>query len=268
MPIRGEGDERGRNATFCQTPRVSPDALLELFDEVADAIRRALSGVTGADRRAGTERPGQYVADLVADAAALEVLGRAPVGIVSEESGRSGPSAEVTVVLDPIDGSTNYSRGIPYWATSLSALDGEGLLASTVVNHATGTTVRATRGGGTTRDGDVVVPATVRGLEGALVAYNGMPEGRAAWHQYRSLGSGALALCDVACGVLDAFADSAAHHAPWDYLGGVHACLEAGAVVADTEGRVLVTADPDVRRQVVAAGTPDLLAAATAVVRA
>ena len=50
-----------------------------------------------------------------------------------------------------------------------------------------------------------------------------------------------------------------AWHAPWDYLGGLLICREAGAVVVDTVGRELVVADPDVRRQLLAASTPALL---------
>jgi fructose-1,6-bisphosphatase/inositol monophosphatase family enzyme len=48
-------------------------------------------------------------------------------------------------------------------------------------------------------------------------------------------------------------------HAPWDYLGGLLACREAGALVVDVGGRDLVTDDPDARRQVVAGATPRLL---------
>ena len=58
----------------------------------------------------------------------------------------------MTVVLDPVDGSTNASRGIPYWSTSLCAVDGDGPLAALVVNQATGVTTTAIRGGGG-RDG-------------------------------------------------------------------------------------------------------------------
>ena len=46
--------------------------------------------------------------------------------------------------------------------------------------------------------------------------------------------------------------------APWDYLGGYLACVEAGAIVRDANGDELVTDDPDARRQLIAAGTPEL----------
>ena len=55
--------------------------------------------------------------------------------MLSEESGWTGPpDALVTAVLDPVDGSTNCARGIPYWGISVCALDAGGLLCSFPVN--------------------------------------------------------------------------------------------------------------------------------------
>ncbi|MGH9182159.1 MAG: hypothetical protein ACRDY5_10650, partial [Acidimicrobiales bacterium] len=52
-------------------------------------------------------------------------------------------------------------------------------------------------------------------------------------------------------------------HGPWDYLGGMLVCQEAGAVVADAAGRPLVVRRPEERRTPVAAGSAPLLAALT-----
>ena len=106
---------------------MTADDLLPVFDDAAKAARTALEPLTGAARRARTERPGQYALDLVADAAVLPILHEAGVAVVSEESGRSGrDDAAITVVLDPVDGSTNCSRDIPYWSISLCAVDADG----------------------------------------------------------------------------------------------------------------------------------------------
>src|SRR4051812_11906824 len=102
---------------------MTADDILDLFEEAARAIADAVAQITGPDRRAKGDRPGQYALDLRADAAALAVLHRAPVRVVSEESGESGQAdADITVVIDPVDGSTNCSRGLSYWATSLCAV--------------------------------------------------------------------------------------------------------------------------------------------------
>jgi myo-inositol-1(or 4)-monophosphatase len=237
---------------------VTPDELLTVFGEAADAARASLTPLKGAARRARTERPGQYALDLMADAAVLPILHDAGVAVVSEESGRSGrDDAAVTVVLDPVDGSTNCSRDIPYWSISLCALDADGPLCALVVNQATGVRTTAVRGKGAWRDGEPVAPSAVTRVEHAVVSFSGTPQRRLPWQQLRSLGSAALELCDVAAGALDAYLTS--WQAPWDYLGGVLVCREAGATVVDAYDGELVVIDPDARRQLVAASTPELL---------
>lgn len=231
---------------------------LALLDEVAAAIDTALGAIT--DWGLAGTRAGQYKSDLAADAAALEVLGAADVGVLSEESGRHWADRTVTVVLDPLDGSTNASRGIPWYATSLCAVDAEGPLAALVVNLASGVRASAVRGGGATVDGEPIAPSGCEELSAALVGLSGMPPRWLGWKQYRALGACALDLAAVASGTLDAYLDcSWSAHGPWDYLGGVLLCTEAGAVVADAEGRDLVVLDHDDRRTPVAAATPGLL---------
>ena len=236
-------------------------ALLDAFDAAAAAVNAALAEVRGADRRARTDRPGQYAIDLLADAAVLRVLHELPVAVVSEESGVSGDrSSRIVVVVDPVDGSSNAARDLPYWATSLCALDAGGPLAALVINQATGVVHRAVRGEGAFRDGVRMTASPTTEVEQSVIALSGLPGMILPWKQFRVLGSAALALCDVAAGAIDGFLDVSSWHAPWDYLGGVLMCSEAGASVADARGRVLDTADGTARRQVLAAGTPELLA--------
>ena len=93
---------------------MTPDDLLAVFDVAAAAQRGALATLGVAERRVRTDRPGQYRLDLVADSAVLPVLHAAGLRVLSEESGWTGPEdAQVTVVLDPVDGSTNCARGMP-----------------------------------------------------------------------------------------------------------------------------------------------------------
>ncbi|MEZ5169237.1 MAG: inositol monophosphatase family protein [Acidimicrobiia bacterium] len=243
----------------------TPDDLLALFHEVGRRIHAALAAADPARRRERTDRPTQYAVDLVADDAALDVLRGEDVRVLSEESGFSGnPDAPVTVVLDPVDGSTNCARDIPYWGTSICALDATGALVGLVVNQVTGTETTAVRDRGAWRDGEPITSSGVEEPGDALIAWNGAPAYEMDWKQFRSLGSGALALCDVAAGNVDAFIDSAPTHAPWDYLGGMLACTEAGAVVGDLAGEPLITDDPDARRHIAAAATPALYAAIAA----
>jgi len=240
---------------------VTAAELLERFAAAAEAQRAALTSLTGVERRTRTERDGQYHLDTVADAAVLPVLAELPVRVLSEESGWTGaPDADVTVVVDPVDGSTNCSRGIPYWGISLCAIDADGPLCAYVENGATGARYTAVTGEGAWLDGEPLAPSDVTEVERAVVAIVGMPPTTPPWRQFRSLGSAAIALCDVAAGGLDGFLDCTDDmHRPWDYLGALLVCRESGACITDARDRELVVADPAARRQPVAAGTPELL---------
>jgi len=240
---------------------VTPGELLECFAACADAQREALAALTGAERRARTDRDGQYHLDTVADDAVMPVLAKYPVRVLSEESGWTGPDdADVTVVVDPVDGSTNCARGIPYWGISLCALDADGPVCAYVENGATGARYTAITGDGAWLDGEPLSPSDITRMDRAVVAIVAMPPVEPPWRQFRSLGSAALALCDVAAGGLDGFLDCTHDlHAPWDYLGGLLVCRESGASVADARDRELVVVERDARRQPIAASTPELL---------
>jgi myo-inositol-1(or 4)-monophosphatase len=241
---------------------LTPDQVLEVLADAAEAIERALGGI-GDWGEAGT-RTGQHHSDLAADAAALEVLRRADLGVLSEESGLHA-GGEVVVVLDPLDGSTNASRGIPWYATSLCAVDRDGPLAALVVDLVASTRFEAIRGAGARRDGAPMRPSACDTLGEALVGLSGHPARHLGWRQYRALGAVALDLCAVAGGVLDAYIDcSPSAHGAWDYLAGALICTEAGAAVADAEGRELCVIDHAARRTPVAGAGEALLAEALA----
>ena len=246
----------------------SADSLITLFDEAAAAHRRALAPLTEQQRKERTDVAGQYALDLVVDAAVLEVLHTVDVAVVSEESGWSGNrTAAVTVVVDPVDGSTNCARGFPYWGISLCALDADGPLCALVTNTPVGERVVAVRGEGAWRDGVRLAPSAVERVEDSVIAISGMPAHVLAWKQFRAMGSAALSLCDVASGRLDGMIDALAdRHGPWDYLGGWLVCTEAGATVRDVHHRPLAVPDPDARRQLIAGATPALAEALVAAV--
>jgi fructose-1,6-bisphosphatase/inositol monophosphatase family enzyme len=237
---------------------VTDDALLEILSETVAAVRQALDDL-GDWGPAGT-RPGQYRSDIVADEAALAVLQGAGLGVLSEETGPHDTDRDLVVVLDPVDGSTNAARAIPWFATSLCAVDAEGARMALVVNQATGERFEAVRGGGALRNGSPMGPTSCQRLDDAVLGLTGYPPYDLGWRQMRSLGAAALDLCAVACGHLDAYVDCSNHaHSPWDYLGGMLVCQEAGASVTEAAGRELVTLGWADRRVPVAAATPELL---------
>ena len=240
--------------------------LLDVLVAAAAAVTDALADL--ADWGLAGTREGQYRSDLAADAAALAVLDGAGLGVMSEESGPHRLDRQVSVVIDPVDGSTNASRGIPWYATSLCALDADGPRAAVVVNQASGVRFEAVRGGGSRRDGRPIHASGCRDLSQDIVGFSGYPPRYLGWNQYRSLGAAALDLCAVAEGVLDGYAVvGGSRLGSWDYLGGLLICTEAGAELSESEGRDLVTLVHSDRRTPVAAATPELLDQLTAAVR-
>jgi fructose-1,6-bisphosphatase/inositol monophosphatase family enzyme len=236
---------------------VQGDQVLGVLAAAAQVVADALAGID--DWLPPGDRAGQYALDLVADGPVYELLVGAGFGVLSEESGRHHADRAITVVVDPVDGSTNASRRIPYYNTSLCAVDAAGPLAALVVNQATGERFDAVRGGGARCDGAPIRPSTTTDLGQALVAFNGLPDGHWGWSQYRAFGAAALDLCAVACGRVDAYVDATpSAHGPWDYMAGLLICTEAGALVTDAEGRELVVLEHQARRTPVAAATPAL----------
>ena len=126
--------------------------LLEVLHATATAIADALGDLDDWGL-AGTEVD-QYRHDLAADAAALAVLDEAGRGRAVRGVGRPATrTGTLVVVIDPVDGSTNASQGIPWYATSLCAVDADGPRAAVVVNQASGVRFEAVRGGGARKDG-------------------------------------------------------------------------------------------------------------------
>lgn len=229
--------------------------LLEVLDDAVVAIRGALDeledwGPTGT-------RPGQYRLDVVSDDAALPILHGAGLAVFSEESGLTGegPSGLLSVI-DPIDGSTNAHRGVPFYSTSICVLDAEGPVVGLVVNQDTGTRYAAIRGGGAERDGRAIKSSGCDELGRAIVGISGFPGCYPGWAQFRALGAASLECCAVAEGVLDAYLTVGRSSLyGWDYLAGLLICREAGVASAERDGRDLIVRDAASRRPIVAATT-------------
>jgi|LakMenEpi03Aug12_release.lakeMendotaPanAssembly.Ray.scaffolds.fasta_scaffold384832_2 fructose-1,6-bisphosphatase/inositol monophosphatase family enzyme len=249
--------------------RTSDDAILGVLHAAADAVRLVLDA--NDDWSLSGERATQYSVDLRADAAALAVLHAAGFAVMSEESGFTVPdggSNGVTVVLDPLDGSTNASRRVPWYATALCAVDAHGMRASVVVNQAAANDRWwASRGGGAFRNGTSVQTSECVSMSSAVVGVSGLPRERPGWAQFRALGAAALDICLVASGSLDAWIDFNRHGA-WDYLASLLVLREAGGADIEFEGRDPIALGHDDRRTVLVAATPSLLDEVLAVRRA
>ena len=236
----------------------SDDDWLGLLRHTADSVAAALARFD--DWESGGDRPDQYRLDQVADAAALGVLDAAGVGVLSEESGLRRGAGSETVIVDPVDGSTNASRRIPHYSISLCVVDGLAPVAGLVRHLVSGEEFTAVAGGGALVDGHPIAPSGCRSGERAVLGVSGRPGPDLPVWQVRVLGSAALDLCAVACGRLDAYADLDASLGVWDYAAGILICAEAGAWTGETQGRELFHLDHSRRLGPRAASTPELAA--------
>ena len=227
--------------------------LLEVLDEAVRAVRGALDVLEDWGPSGG--KPGQYRLDLAADAAALPVLHGAGLAVFSEESGTTGDDGSgLLAVIDPIDGSTNAHRGVPFFSTSICVLDAEGPRVGVVTNQASGVRYAAVRGDGAEKDGRAIAPSECEDLGAAIVGISGFPGLHPGWAQYRALGAASLECCAVAEGVLDAYlVVGGSTLYGWDYLAGLLICREVGATEGEREGRDLIVREASTRRPVVAA---------------
>lgn len=239
---------------------------LDLFGKITDACAAILA--TNSDWGLSGVRETQYSVDLLVDAACVPPLLSAGYSVLSEESGlqhpppgdSAGRSARGVVVVDPLDGSTNASIGLPWCNTALCLVDEGVPTVAMVTNLVTGERFTAVRGLGATRDGVAISVGDPVPLSEAIVAGNGVPSHRWDWRQYRAMGAGALDICTVGRGGFDGYVDlTPGEHGVWDYLAGVLVVEEAGGVAVDAFGRELVVLDHDALRAPVVASDRALL---------
>lgn len=169
--------------------------------------------------------------------------------LVAEESSPNlSHSRGLVFIADPLDGTTNFLHGLPWYAVSVAALvDGE-VVAAATINAATGELFSATLGGGARRAGEAMHVSTIDDPSRALIAtglpWSGeeeiarympmMPAVLRATAGVRRCGAAALDLADVACGRYDAFWELKLN--PWDMAAGHLLVREAGGVVTTVEG--------------------------------
>ncbi|HEY4217358.1 MAG TPA: inositol monophosphatase family protein [Gemmatimonadaceae bacterium] len=151
-------------------------------------------------------------------------------------------------VADPLDGTTNFLHGFPWYAVSIAALVDDELVAGVVLNAANGELFTATAGGGARCNGQPISVSTIAEPQRALIG-TGMPfKKEAAIDEYllmlprimretagiRRPGAAALDLADVARGRFEAFWEMML--APWDIAAGILLVREAGGIVTNLAG--------------------------------
>lgn len=217
----------------------------------ADEIRRRTPGRAGLAWELKGATDFVSAVDHAAEAAIAGIVhARHPGATLLAEEGSPDTASDrgLVFVADPLDGTTNFLHGFPWYAVSIAALvDGE-VTAGAILNVPTGELFTATLGGGARRSGEPIVVSALTEPTRALIG-TGMPfKDPALADAYvatlpaimkgcagiRRPGAAALDLADVACGRFDAFWEP--RLAPWDIAAGMLLVREAGGLVTDYRG--------------------------------
>lgn len=168
--------------------------------------------------------------------------------VLSEESGERIGSAEDFWYVDPLDGTLNYSHGLPLFCVSIAYARGRELNLGVVYDPVNEELYSAERGKGARLNGEPIRVSSVTELKSSLLV-TGFPYD--AWTNpinnfaefqafsmrtqgVRRLGSAALDLCYVAASRLDGFWEIRLN--AWDVAAGGLIALEAGAAVTNLRG--------------------------------
>ncbi len=211
--------------------------------EAGEILRRGCAQEIKVDR--ATPHDVKLEMDRRAEEAILRVLRTEypDIPVLSEEAGRLGGRGELMWVIDPLDGTVNYSRRLPCWGTSIGLMRGEEEVLGVVYDPLRDEIFTAEKGKGA-RLNDAPLRVSAGGdLARAIIAcgYSSVPvhipRGMRAVERlgaqvskFRNLGAAVLHLAYVAAGRLDGFFEFGLH--PWDCAAGFCLVREAGGRVS------------------------------------
>ena len=170
--------------------------------------------------------------------------------IMAEESAAKTDdqsAAEYLWIIDPIDGTKNFSQGLPFFAVNLGLAHRGRMVLGLTYDPALDELFIAEAGKGAFLNGRPIHVADRPTVKESLLGYDiGYDNDRAQYlldfvgqiwpgvQSLRNMGSAALGLAYVACGRLDIYI----HHSlyPWDYAPGIVLIQEAGGVVTERDG--------------------------------
>ncbi len=205
------------------------------------------------ERRVAFEMKGEYdlvtEADRASEALVVERLrAHFPThAIVAEEGGGTEGTSEYRWYVDPLDGTTNFAHGFPFFNVTLGLERAGELIVGVVYDPVRREMFTAERGGGAYLNNHRIRVSATQRLAASLFA-TGFPNQKRgknpnihfyhqlamATHGVRRTGSAALDLAYVACGRLDGFWEFGLN--PWDMAAGCVLVEEAGGRRTDMNG--------------------------------
>lgn len=164
--------------------------------------------------------------------------------IIGEEGGTEAAGAAGPLwIIDPIDGTMNFLRGVPYWSVAVALIVDRKLMIGITYDPVNDELFTARRGGGASRNGRSMRVSSTddpkRAVIGATFSFKMSIDRYShlltailrAGSDHRRLGSTALMMAHVADGRLDACATLMCNS--WDVIGGLMLVEEAGGIASD-----------------------------------
>ncbi|MBZ4487542.1 inositol monophosphatase [Microbacterium sp. cx-55] len=231
-----------------------PNALCDLAEIAARTAAPALLTAFRSEMSVAFKRDAHDVVtvhDKAAERVISTVLQRGVPGseVLGEETGSSG-DARLRWIVDPIDGTANFARGLAYWCISIAAeLDGE-VVAGAILDPVAGNMFAAADGGATLNGTPIRSASAADGRATLLTsfptqhdvdllgdgAFELLAQITRSYQHHHSTGSGALNLAHVAAGWSDATMGFDTH--PWDVAAGAHILSRAGGTYTGFRGGV------------------------------
>ena len=231
------------------------ERLLMLHRQVRSAVAKSDRAGTGSKNAKGDD---VKLFDLAANDAALDVLRefQQPLIVDSEEGGRQeigSGTPRHRLILDPVDGSDNWARGLPLSALSCAVLPVDAPLhpdwveAALVGQIEEETPLIAIKGSGAWRGKERLQTSGVRDVAGAMISVElnhhfpspGLARLMAAATGVRCYGCASRALSLVATGATDAYVDTRGRLTAESYLAAARMVIEAGGWVVGLDGKTL-----------------------------
>lgn len=233
-------------------PRPDLPALLDIAREAVSAAARDLCAGTVSQVTAKGDRDVVTDLDIAVERRTRGFLRhRTPaIGFLGEEEG-GDTGHGLRWILDPVDGTANFIRGLPLTGISLALADDDQPLLGVISLPQLGRTYWAADGPGAWRDGHPVRASSASRLPEAMIAVGDYGTGPDAAERnqaalaihaalapsagkVRMLGSAAADLALVADGTLDA--SLTLGNRPWDMAAGAVIARAAGAIIMDADG--------------------------------
>ena len=216
--------------------------------------------------------------DLAAEKAIVEVMLKHGVSftLISEESGIKefgSTPGEYFVTTDPVDGTTNLTRGLPFYCSSIAISRKQtlsGVFAAMVTDLYHGTTYTAIKGKGAYRNGEKIVTSSVTSMQEAVIGLDlntykvkevapQLTDLIQVTRHIRHFGANALELCYVAEGLTDGFIDIRGKIRTTDIAAGFLIINEAGGLVTTPKNEEIdVKLDPKQQLKFIASGNPTI----------